>query len=222
MSVLRRIVRLLARTVGWLVVGVVLALGAALIVVPSLAGATPLTVLTGSMEPTLPAGTVVVVKPIAAADIAIGDVLTYQIEPGRPEVVSHRVVQVLSVSDGTFQFITQGDNNTAADVEPVLAEQVKGVVWYNVPYVGWITTDVLGKYRDVLIPATGLALLLFAVGTVLSTVRDARRAAAPPADSDPSTGLAPADDPSGASDSTKAVAEPGEASLSAAAARSDS
>ncbi|HEY8589241.1 MAG TPA: signal peptidase I [Naasia sp.] len=175
MNVLLRVFRILGRAAGWLVLAVVLALGGALIVVPSIAGATPLTVLTQSMEPSLPPGTVVVIKPAAAEEIAIGDVLTYQIQPGRPEVVSHRVIEVQSVSDGSFQFLTKGDNNDAADPEPVLAEQVKGVVWYSVPYIGWLTTNVLGQHRDILIPIAAGALLLFAAGTVLSTVRDARR-----------------------------------------------
>ena len=63
----------------------VIALAALLIVVPKVGGATPLTVLTQSMEPTLPPGTLVVVGPVEPADVRVGDVVTYQIRSGEPE-----------------------------------------------------------------------------------------------------------------------------------------
>ena len=70
----------------------VLGLGALVIVIPALTGGTALTVLTQSMEPRLPPGTLIVIRPTAIDDIKIGDVVTYQIKSGQPAVVSHRVV----------------------------------------------------------------------------------------------------------------------------------
>ncbi len=59
---------------------------------PRLGGATPYTVLTSSMEPEYPPGTLVVVRPVPIEEIGIGDVITYQLESGEPTVVTHRVV----------------------------------------------------------------------------------------------------------------------------------
>src|SRR5690554_3045189 len=116
---------------------IVLLLGVAVIVVPAVTGSTPMTVLTGSMDPTYPPGTLIIVKPIDTADIRIGDPITYQIESGKEAVVTHRVISVTSSSDGSTSFTTQGDANNAPDAAPVIAEQNRGEVWYSLPWIGY-------------------------------------------------------------------------------------
>lgn len=140
---------------------IVVGLGLAVVVVPLVAGATPLTVLTRSMEPTLPPGTLVVVKPTPVDDIKIGDVMTYQIKSGEAAVISHRVIEIRSGSDGQRTFVTKGDNNDAAD-QPVIEDQVKGTVWYSVPLVGFVSTNIMGPNRSMIIPIAGAALLAYA------------------------------------------------------------
>ncbi|WP_235737294.1 S26 family signal peptidase [Nocardioides alcanivorans] len=71
------------------------------VVVPRLAGATPYTVVTGSMRPGLPPGTLAVVRPTPVEEIGIGDVITYQLESGKETVVTHRVVAVGLDATGT-------------------------------------------------------------------------------------------------------------------------
>lgn len=131
------------------------------VVVPRVAGATPLTILTGSMEPSLPPGTLIVVRPAPVEQIAVGDVVTYQIRPGRPDVISHRVVGVTLKSDGTRTFTTKGDSNSAAD-PVVLPKQVRGVLWYSIPLLGYVGTFLAGGHVSWLVPAAGLALLAYA------------------------------------------------------------
>ena len=72
----------------------VIALAALVIVIPKVAGAIPMTVLTSSMEPGLPPGTLIIVKPIDPAALAINDVATYQIESGKRGVITHRIVAI--------------------------------------------------------------------------------------------------------------------------------
>jgi signal peptidase I len=139
--------------------GLLLMLAGLVIGVPLVAGATPMTILTGSMEPTYPPGTLIIVKPIATEDIAIGDPITYQLESGKPEVVTHRVVSIAN-ANGNLSFITQGDNNPSPDANPVLPVQIRGTVWYSVPLIGYVNTIVNGENRGWIIP--GLAILLFA------------------------------------------------------------
>src|SRR3954471_3578468 len=62
----------------------VVALALAVIVIPAVTHAVPLTVLTSSMEPGLPPGTLLIVRPVDPADLRIGDVATYQIRSGEP------------------------------------------------------------------------------------------------------------------------------------------
>jgi signal peptidase len=111
-------------------------LAALVVVVPALTGATALTVLTGSMDPALPAGSIVVVRPMTPADVRVGDVITYFPRAGEDALLTHRVAGVTSGSDGRISFVTKGDANDAADPVPVTEEQVAGAVWYSVPFVG--------------------------------------------------------------------------------------
>lgn len=128
----RRLGRLLAlaAAVG---VGALLMLA---VVVPRLGGATPYVVTTGSMTPTLPVGTLVVVRAMDPFDVGIGDVITYQLDPGEPVVVTHRVVGLGYDGTGRPLFRTQGDANDAPDPEWVRPVQVRGETWYAVPHVG--------------------------------------------------------------------------------------
>lgn len=152
----------------------VLAIAVVTIVLPALVGGRALTVLTQSMEPGLPPGTLVVVTPTAPADVRIGEVLTYQIESGRPDVVSHRVVSKASNSDGTVSFITKGDNNDAVDPDPVREVQVVGTIWYSVPLLGWANTLVNGDMRAMIAPFAIGGLFLYAAVQFVLALRGRR------------------------------------------------
>jgi signal peptidase len=153
------------------------------IVLPAATGSVPMTILTGSMTPTYPPGTLIVVQPVDPATLRIGDPITYQIQSGKPAVVTHRIIAVTSSSDGSRTFTTQGDANSAADENPVLPVQVRGKVWYSIPYLGWVNTVVNGESRAWLIPVIAGALLLYAGYMAASGVAEAvkRRRSRPPA-----------------------------------------
>lgn len=143
---------------GMLSLVILVALAA--IVVPKLTGATPATILTSSMEPTLPPGTLAIVKPVPIDKIRIGDVMTYQIRSGDPAVVSHRVVAITRSTTGGLSFTTKGDNNAGADA-PVIPAQVRGVVWYSVPLLGYVNSALDHGQRSWIVPTLGVLLLLY-------------------------------------------------------------
>lgn len=134
------------QVVSWLALFMVLALLAVMVVVPRVAGATPYTVLTGSMRPNLPPGSLAVVRPVPAEELRIGDVVTYQLKSGEPDVVTHRVVAVGSSLGGEQQFIMRGDANNADDA-PVIAAQIRGELWYAVPWLGYLNSALSGQQR---------------------------------------------------------------------------
>ncbi|MEC5152078.1 signal peptidase I [Cryobacterium sp. GrIS_2_6] len=138
----------------------VVALALLLIVVPKVTGSTPLIVLTSSMEPTLPPGTLIIVRPVTPDEIRIGDVVTYQIRSGEPGVITHRVTAISSSSEGGRTFTFKGDNNSVADADQVLPVQIQGRLWYSVPWVGWVNNAVNGQSRSWIVPI--IAGLLFA------------------------------------------------------------
>ncbi len=150
-------------------------LAAAVIVVPRLTGAVPLTVLTSSMEPTLPPGTLIVVRETPVEDIRIGTVMTYQIKAGDPAVVTHRVVGLTTSTSGEISFTTQGDNNPQPDPNPVIEAQVKGTLWYSVPLIGHIAVGLNGADKTWIVTIIGVLLLGWAVWLIVGGVRDRRR-----------------------------------------------
>lgn len=183
MSTPGRLVGWLGQVLAWSCVVAVAAALTAIVLVPRLAGATPYAVLTGSMSPGLPAGSLVVVRPVAPEDVGVGAVITYQLESGKPTVVTHRVIAVETAINGDRAFVTQGDANDVADPEPVLAVQVKGERWYSVPYLGHVHTLLSGSQRQIGVYVVGSLLLAYAAYMFTSSIRERRRRP----DDDPST-----------------------------------
>ena len=92
------------------------------------------TVFSGSMEPELKVGSVVVTRPVTAEEIKAGDVITFY-PPTSGQLTSHRVI---AVDDGSaFHFQTKGDANENADPFIVPAENVEGKVCFHLPYFGY-------------------------------------------------------------------------------------
>lgn len=139
----------------------VVLVGVLVIVIPAVSGSTPMTILTQSMEPTYPAGTLVIVKPIAPENVEIGDALTYQIKSGEAPVVTHRVIAVENSTNGETTFITKGDNNSEPDELPVRPVQIKGTVWYSVPWIGYVNNVINGDARSWIVPVLATGLLLY-------------------------------------------------------------
>lgn len=145
------------------------------VVVPHLVGGTALTVLTNSMAPRFPPGTLIVIKPTPIDEISIGSVLTYQIESGKPAVISHRVIERRITENGDVTFITKGDNNTDADPNPVTAIQVKGTLWFAIPGLGWVNNAVNGEARGIIVPIVAGLLFAYGAWTLVSSVRERRK-----------------------------------------------
>jgi len=134
-----------------------------------------MTVLTGSMAPTYPPGTLVIVKPIDAQELRIGDPITYQIKSGESAVVTHRVVAINNSTDGSVTFVTKGDANGAADAQPVEPVQLKGKVWYSVPWIGYLNNLVNGDARGWIIPTIAIGLFAYAGYMIASGLATAKR-----------------------------------------------
>lgn len=175
----------IARTIGTAITAGLLILVCGLlvvtVVVPIATGSNTYTVLTRSMEPGLPPGTLLVVRPAGTGGLHVGDVVTYQLESGKPDVVTHRIVRVEASSDGSTRYITRGDANAVADAAPVRAEQVRGRVWYAVPGVGWLAIVRNSASLQPWLIGIGALLILYSLLSIVSWVRNARRRTSAPA-----------------------------------------
>ena len=164
-----------ARVLAWVVILAATAALCAAVLVPRVAGATPYAVLTGSMRPDLPPGALVVVRPVAEQDLAIGQVVTYQLASGEPAVVTHRVVAVGYDGRGDLRLQTQGDANDIPDAAWVRPEQVRGELWYAVPLLGYAHAWLSGQQHERLTQLTAAGLLGYAAWMFLGALRSRRR-----------------------------------------------
>lgn len=184
---LRTVRAAIGQVFAWLIAGLVVAVLAVVVVIPRLGGGTAYTILTGSMRPTMPAGTLVVVRHEPANHIRIGDVITYQLHSGSPEVVTHRVVGISITLNGAYTFTTRGDANPSADPVPVQPVQIRGVRWYYVPYLAWPTLYVGTSMRAMTVIGAVIALFAYAAwsfGGALLEVRRKRGSTASPSDTE--------------------------------------
>lgn len=100
---------------------------------PRVLGHTPFVVLSGSMEPTYPVGSLVYVRSVDASELRVGDPVTFTLE-GREAVATHRVIEVDAES---ASLRTQGDANDEPDGSPVQFASVIGSPAFCVPLVGY-------------------------------------------------------------------------------------
>lgn len=152
---------------------------AVLIVIPVATGSHTYTILTQSMVQKFPPGTFMVMKPAPFDELKYGDVITFQLYSGRPEVETHRVVGFGATQQGEKTLITRGDNNGANDPEPVRAIQVKGKLFYAVPYVGFLANALGNSDRDTWAVVAALALIGYGAITVFKAVRRPRNRQTP-------------------------------------------
>jgi signal peptidase len=166
--------RSLVRRIPWRrlvnVVGLVLLLA---VVVPFVIYAVPqvvgaehsYVVLSGSMQPTMGPGDVVVVNDVPAPEIEQGDVITYA-ESGDGQPTTHRVIEVVE-QRGETAFRTQGDNNPNPDQSLVTAAELDGRVMsvggylFVIPLIGYViqfSSTPLGLVALLILPLGALVV----------------------------------------------------------------
>jgi len=142
-------------------------------------GFKPFVVLSGSMEPSIHVGSVLLVRRVDPATVGAGDIVTYVTPEGRtdlsaPSVTTHRVVTVVKDGqEGGLAFSTQGDANEDLDASQVPAANVLGTAVFSVPYLGYFSKFASTRV-GLLTLIVGPALLLI-VTEVVSMVRGRSR-----------------------------------------------
>lgn len=154
------------------ILAAVLAVFAATTVYPALTGRTTMTVLTGSMEPNLPPGDIVVYAPVDPATLKPGDVIAYQpdsdITGGVP--ITHRVIS----TDSPKGIIVQGDAVPLPDA-PVRPDQVVGKMDYFIPYAGYLKVLIYRMGGLGILPLVVVGLFAYLSWLCLDSLIDAIR-----------------------------------------------
>lgn len=139
---------------------VILALAALLIIIslfPVTGNYKILVVQSGSMEPAIKTGSVVIVKP--ADNYQTNDVITFAGKDGGKST-THRIVKI-ETENGETHFVTKGDANNTEDNNKVTADKIIGKVLFSIPYAGYAVAaakEPLGFALLVIVPA-GLIII---------------------------------------------------------------
>lgn len=105
--------------------------------VPDVGGYMPMIVLTESMQGTINAGDLIIIKSAKPEEIQKGDIITYfDPKSSKNSTTTHTVIDIKTI-DGKLMFETKGDANNTADKDPVPAEKL------------------IGEYNGVRIPGMG-------------------------------------------------------------------
>ena len=113
--------------------------------VPRLMGYQIYSVVTGSMEPEIPVGSMVFVKSIAPKEIKEKDVIAFYGGRDTNAIITHRVINNNEISG---QLTTKGDANQTEDMNSVAYSDVIGKVEYTIPKLGELAqsfTSMQGK-----------------------------------------------------------------------------
>ncbi|MBR6792400.1 MAG: signal peptidase I [Ruminococcus sp.] len=104
--------------------------------VPKIGGYCPLIVLTGSMEPEISSGDLIIVKQIDSSEVKENDIIAFFDPDGNGQsILTHRVVNITE-EDGKTAFITKGDANNSEDRQPVPSDQLVGGYVLRIPGMG--------------------------------------------------------------------------------------
>jgi signal peptidase I len=115
-------------------------------------------VLSASMSPTYPVGSLLVVGPIDAGIVESGMAVTFEDPAEAARTVAHRVVR--QAPGEALAFVTRGDANATEDPFPVPARSIRGHVLWSVPSLGTVLDAVAwprGFLILVVIPGSLLA-----------------------------------------------------------------
>lgn len=129
------------------------------VTVPRFFGYEIFNVVSGSMEPEIPVGSLVYVESAPAKDILEGDVIAFQ---SGDSVITHRVMRNRNIEG---EFVTKGDANETEDLNPVPHENLIGRVKYHFPMAGnlvVIYTSTMGKVYVICFAACGAMLNILA------------------------------------------------------------
>lgn len=149
-----------ARLAAWAGIAFCATLLAA-VALPAAIGMRSFTVMSGSMEPTIHVGDVVIDKKIPPLDARPGDVVTFSDPSGRHRLITHRV-RTIHARGSRVQVITKGDANNTVEHWNVPADGRIGRVEMRVWKLGYPLVYAHSRYGLILlvgIPALLLCIL---------------------------------------------------------------
>ena len=108
-----------------------------------LAGFRTFTVMSGSMEPDYPVGSLLYVQPVDYRNLKVGDVISFVANDDKV-VVTHRIAEIVPDENdaSVLRFRTKGDANESPDANLVHYKNVIGTPMIVLPYIGYVAHNI--------------------------------------------------------------------------------
>ncbi len=136
-----QIIRKIAAKFGAFNVFVILFFVFALGMMPHLLNYDAYFVASHSMEPTIKKGSLIFIEHIDFEDIEVGDILCFD-TGGKNGSFTHRVISIVEEKKA---FVTKGDFNEINDPAISYYRDVKGIMKYEIPFIGYISMMVSSR-----------------------------------------------------------------------------
>ncbi len=131
-------------------------------------------VVSGSMEPRLKVGSLVVVRPVEPETVAVGDIISFRLPELDETMVTHRVTGIKHNSPLYFE--TKGDANENPDPFTVPVRDLAGKVCLHVPFLGYFTEFLKTTYGFTLaVVVPGLVFITLYVINICQEITRNRR-----------------------------------------------
>jgi signal peptidase len=133
----------------------------------TIAGCSVFHVVSGSMEPEIPVGALIISRKTEIEDIKVGDIISFRSLESfmQGSVVTHRVVEIHK-RDGKLALVTRGDANNSMDSFYVTEDNLIGRIIYHTPTGNFVTslygflTNKAGFFVVIIVPVILLTALI--------------------------------------------------------------
>lgn len=121
-------------------------------------------VLTGSMEPAYPTGSLIYVKDVEASELRVNDVITFSVSPG--VIATHRIVEIVPDENNPsiVRYRTKGDANREVDAALVGENNIIGRAMFAIPQLGFLASYIQqppGIYVAILVCGLMIAFVFY-------------------------------------------------------------
>jgi len=110
-------------------------------------------VMSGSMRPVLNVGDIVITQYVNPENLKIGDIITFKMGEG---FMTHRIIDV---KDGQFE--TKGDDSEDPDVSSVKPKQIRGKLFFAIPFYGYIIHELSKGWMPLLLILIPAVMIIF-------------------------------------------------------------
>ena len=129
--------------------------------IPNLFGIKPFIVLTDSMKPEIVSGDLAMIKNVKVKSLKEGDIIAFR-NTEDDSVTLHRITEVKK-DNNIISFRTKGDNNNSEDKRDVKLENIEGIYFNRIKYLGKISMFIRSP--------EGIILFLFVIFSIFLIIQ---------------------------------------------------